>query len=196
MMSELWRLFVAIELPDDTLRAIERVQTTLQRRAPERALRWVRPEGIHLTLKFLGDVPRSQIPAMEAALAEAAAGHDPLSLSIEELGGFPNPQRPRVLWLGVTGDTAPLARLQADVEKHLAPLGYPRENRPFSPHLTLARVRREASREDVDAVGALTRAGWEGVVSQWEAGAVSLMRSQLKPSGAVYTRVADLALSG
>lgn len=195
-MSESWRLFIAIELPNETLDAITGVQDALQRKAPDRALRWVKPKGIHLTLKFLGDAPHDQAPAIADALAEAAAGFGPLALRVEGLGGFPNPRRPRVLWLGIAGDTGPLTELQAAVEQHVAPLGFPTENRPFSPHLTLARVRRGVPREDVDAVGALVRAGWEGVVSEWETDAVSLIRSQLKPSGAVYSRVADVALSG
>ena len=189
-MSEKWRLFIAIELPQTVLSELADLQAALRARTPDRVLRWTRPEGIHLTLKFLGDVPTGDLAAIQAALTDAAANHAPFNLVVEGVGCFPNTQRPRVVWAGVGGDTRTLAQVQAAVEQHVAPLGYPTEKRPFNPHLTLARMQRSADRAALEAVGR-TVEGWQARsrIASWEVQAISLMRSQLRPDGAVYTEV-------
>ena len=188
-MAGTWRLFIAVELPEEALRAIERLQDGLVRTMPGDAVRWVRPEGIHLTLKFLGDVPREQIDGIQAALGEAVRGHPPFALRAEGLGAFPNTRRPRVVWVGVEGDVRRLKELRNDVEEHVAPLGYPTEDRSFTPHLTLGRVQRDASRRELDAIGMAVETNTVGELARWQVDAVSLMRSELKPTGAVYTEV-------
>jgi 2'-5' RNA ligase len=195
-MSTLLRLFIALELPPHVLEALEATQRDLRPRVPERAARWVRPEGIHLTLKFLGDVPAGQVDAVGAAMREAARDHAPFELRAEGLGVFPNPQKARVLWVGVKGELETLGRLQASVEEHVAPLGYPTESRSFSAHLTLARASRNASRAEQEALGGLVGSSDVGTLVAWQVGAVNLMRSQLKPGGAVYTRLAEAVLTG
>jgi 2'-5' RNA ligase len=187
------RLFIAIELPHDILRTVERVQNQLKPAIPGRAAKWVRPEGIHLTLKFLGDVPRVQTDGIIEEMQAAARGHTAFFLSIEGLGCFPNTRNPRVLWLGLTGDVRDLAALQADVESHIAPLGYPSEERGFHPHLTLARSAREAHRDELAAIGKAAEKGL-GTLGSWRIDAISLMRSDLRSDGAVYTRVAHVPL--
>ena len=196
-MSETWRLFVAIEPPAPVLEAVARVQDDLKRLFPERAVRWVKPEGVHLTLKFLGNVPLSQIDSLKAALAEATSGsgHRRFDLGVEGLGCFPSIRRPRVIWLGLTGDLDSLRALQADVEKYIAPLGYPTEKREFRPHLTLARASRGASRDAIAAVGRIVEKTDVGYLADWHVGEVSLMRSQLKPGGAVYTQLGAFELT-
>jgi 2'-5' RNA ligase len=188
MTAEL-RLFIALELPRDVLDALSGVQADLQRDAPDRTVRWVKPAGIHLTLKFLGETPASQRDAIQAALDEAARGHGPLTLIASRLGCFPNTRRPRVVWVGLEGDQAGLGALQSSVERALEPLGFAPEKRGFSPHLTLGRVRREAYAADVKALGSLieARSGGVGEVARWTAGGVSLMRSELGRGGARYT---------
>ncbi len=193
-MTSSWRLFVALELPAEIVRELKRLQADLQRTVPEGIASWVRPEGIHLTLKFLGDVPLKQLDALKAALEAAARGQRRFSLHLGGLGCFPNTAHPRVLWVGVEGDLQHLSALQANVEKHIAPLGYPPEERGFSPHLTLARARRGARREEAAMLG---RAAETHHVSQailWQVEAVSLMRSQLDPHGAIYTRIHQVVL--
>lgn len=194
-MSQSLRLFVAVESPPHVLDALEAVQRDLRAQLPDRAARWVRPEGIHLTLKFLGDVPAAQVDGVSAGLGAAAEGHHPFDLQVEELGVYPNPKRARVLWAGVTGELEPLRRLKDAVEERIAPLGYPTESRPFSPHLTLARAGRHASRPESEAFGNLPGANDVGHLAAWRVESVALIRSQLKPGGAVYTRLAEAALT-
>jgi 2'-5' RNA ligase len=193
-MSEAWRLFIALELPPDVLKAITRVQSRFEDMLPERAIRWVRPQGIHLTLKFLGDAPPEQLDDLNAALVGAAAGRQAFRLGVEGVGCFPNTQRPRVMWLGVVGDLKPLRALQAGVEEHIAPLGYPPDKRGFSPHLTLGRARRNAGRDALATVGQLVETEEVGRLADWQVTSVSLIRSQLKPGGAVYTQVGEAGL--
>jgi RNA 2',3'-cyclic 3'-phosphodiesterase len=187
------RLFIAIELPRDILRTVEKIQSQLKSVIPGRAAKWVRPEGIHLTLKFLGDVPLSQINSVIDEMQAAARGHTQFFLTIEGLGCFPNTKNPRVLWLGLTGDVRDLAALQAGIEERIAPMGYPSEERGFHPHLTLARSAREAHRDELALIGKEAEKGL-GTLGSWRIDEVSLMRSDLRPDGAVYTQVAKVPL--
>ncbi len=193
-MTSSWRLFIALELPPEIVHELKHLQAELQRIVPEGVASWVRPEGIHLTLKFLGDVPLRQLDALKAALEESVTGWRCFSLHLGELGCFPSMANPRVLWVGVGGDLKQLAALQASVEKHIAPLGYPPEERGFSPHLTLARARRSARREEAAALGRAAETHHPSQTTPWRVDAVSLMRSQLDPRGAIYTRVHYVAL--
>jgi 2'-5' RNA ligase len=186
------RLFVAIELPGDVREALSRLQHDLQRRGLEN-LRWVRPEGIHLTLKFLGATPAESVPELEAGLAGAASGVAPHQLTLGELGTFGG-SRPRVLWIDLRGDLDAVFTLQERVEGALNPLGFEREARGWSPHITLARVRPETAREIARALPpALDGARIPpGTIPVRE---VSLMRSILRPRGAVYERIAAFSLN-
>jgi len=187
------RLFVAIELPEDIIQVVEDTQTALKRTIPARAAKWTHAEGIHLTLKFLGDVPVDHIEDIVIGLNEAALRHTPFTLYVAGLGCFPHTQRPRVLWLGITGSVRDLAALQQSVEVSLSARGYPTEERAFHPHLTLARASRGAQKEEVAAFGAAAERG-VGELGNWTVESVSLIRSQLGPGGAVYTREAVIPL--
>jgi 2'-5' RNA ligase len=193
-MSDTYRLFIAVELPTDVLDALDRIQSDLRRVMPSRAVRWTRPEGIHLTLKFLGDVGIDQVKKIQDGLLDAASGHHPFSLDIEGLGCFPNPKHPRVVWVGVAGDTRKLAAIQESVEKSIAPLGFSTENRPFTPHLTLGRIQNRASRDDIARAGQIVEDRELGRVACWQVESINLMRSQLKPDGAVYTQLFEAKL--
>jgi 2'-5' RNA ligase len=189
------RSFIAIELSPDILRQVARLQERVKADMIPGLVRWTRPEGIHLTLKFLGDVQADRLAAIAETLQTACASYLPFSLSIDGMGVFPNPRRPRVVWIGVDEPTGTLNRLQRDVDRAIAPLGFPSERRPFSPHLTLGRVKRGRSPAELEALGqyasrARVRVG-EMVVH-----AVHLMRSDLRPSGAVYTELATAPLAG
>lgn len=186
-MLDMWRLFIAIELPPSVLAQLTDVQDHFKKRTPPRTVRWVNPDGIHLTLKFLGDVPVTKRDSLEEALAKAVEGHTPFTLSTGSLGCFPNANRPRVAWIGLQNQIEALAALRDAVERLIAPLGYPAEDRPFSPHLTLGRVRREARRDDIQKLGDLIANSPPPTAQRWQVTGVSLIRSELKPTGAVYT---------
>jgi 2'-5' RNA ligase len=193
-MSEKWRLFIAIKLPPNVLSGLGQLQDQLIEQTPPRLVRWVKPQGIHLTLKFLGDVPTIRRDSLQNALAAAAKEHSGFELATGELGCFPNLRRPRVVWVDIPHDVAPLAALYTSLEKHIASLGFPTETRPFNPHLTLGRVRRDANRSDASQLGALIGNTRVDEVHRWQVTEVSLLRSELKPSGAVYTTLFDAPL--
>lgn len=193
MTGETQRLFIALELPLDLLRIVEKTQSDLKRTIPAKAVKWVSPSGIHLTLKFLGDVPVRQIDSIISGIQEAIRGQSAFYLSIEGLGCFPNAKNPRVLWLGLTGNVRQLATLQSNIEAQIAPMGYPTEDRGFHPHLTLARAARDARREEVALMGKAAEHGL-GALGSWRVDAISLMRSELRPEGALYTQEASIQL--
>jgi RNA 2',3'-cyclic 3'-phosphodiesterase len=190
------RSFVAIELPEDARvsceAAIERARSNLGRDAT--AVRWVDPGAIHLTLQFLGAVPTPQVEPLTDALRRELAGQPPLSLAIGRLGLFPNQRAPRVIWLALLGDLSNLPSCQHRVEAATEPLGYPREKRPFQPHLTIGRVRDNVTPEQLSAIGRLP-SRWPADISEaFSVTSVSLMQSHLGPGGAQYSRMAELSL--
>jgi 2'-5' RNA ligase len=193
-VDEKIRTFIAIELPAEIKRALTDAQADLKRERAARYVRWVAPDGIHLTLKFLGDVERVRLPEITRVLADVCAHYPPLHLHLASLGAFPNTRRPNNLWVGVTGDTDTLARLATEIEDALAHLGFEREGRAFSPHLTLGRVKKEARGADQQFVGEMVKASQISPNGNFRAGVVSLMQSVLKPSGAEYTQLAEFAL--
>ena len=196
------RAFIAIELSDDVLSQVARMQTRVRQDLPPGLVRWVAPEGIHLTLKFLGDVDPDRLPEIEQALGSACAAYAPFSLRIGALGCFPNLQRPRVIWIGVDDAGAKrdadkggaLTALQRDIERAISPLGFPTEQRGFHPHLTLGRVKNGRKPAELEALGAYTtRAKVRG--GQMQVDSVHLMQSELLPAGAVYSALAVIPLT-
>lgn len=131
------RLFVAVPLPEELKDTLAQ-QTALWKKGSFFQT-WVHPQDYHLTLKFLGETPAGLLPPLKEALHTVARKHAPFSLTLEGMGTFGQLRRPRILWLGVKGEGAALASLQRDVEEELATLGFKKEERPFRPHLTLAR---------------------------------------------------------
>jgi 2'-5' RNA ligase len=189
------RAFIAIELTKNILTQLSAVQSQLRAALPAGCVRWVRPEGIHLTLKFLGDVPTSQLDAIKAAVEEAAGASPTFSLEAGRLGCFPNLRRPSVVWVGIQEPAGALARLQRAVEATIAPLGYPREKRPFSPHLTLGRVSRQAKPGELRRLGEYVESAVVGRLGQMSVDEITLIQSVLKPSGAEYTTLMRATLS-
>jgi len=190
------RAFIAIELGETISVALTDLQGQLKAKVPRRSVRWVKPEGIHLTLKFLGDVPANRIEEIERALTQACAGFPAFSLSVGGLGCFPNPRRPRVVWVGVQEESGTLAGLQKAIEDGMEKLGFAPEGRRFHAHLTLGRTQRRASSGDVRRLGQLVSETDIGSLGQMEARSVSLIKSDLKPTGAVYTQLAAVKLEG
>ncbi len=184
------RLFIAIEIPEEIKKEMAAIQRRLKDAGADAG--WTRPEGIHLTLKFLGEVPETKISGIMAALANAAKGAGGFRLAVEGVGTFPNPKSARVVWVGVSGDVEKLASLQTAVEDSMAGLGFEREKRAFTPHLTLGRIKYIHSRERwLKALDSVKDAGLPAL----EVKAVSLMKSELKPSGAVYTEMGRVELT-
>ncbi|MBN1660365.1 MAG: RNA 2',3'-cyclic phosphodiesterase [Anaerolineae bacterium] len=188
------RTFIAIELDDELCTNLGRIQDRLRNQTSPGSVRWVRPEGIHLTLKFLGDTTEAQAEQVQEALARAAATVEPFSFSVGTLGCFPNARQPRVVWVGIHESTGALARLQRAVEAEVSPLGFPTERRTFSPHLTLGRIGQRATKSEVREVGEVVVANDVGIVDTMDVAHVAYIKSDLRPTGAVYTTLSEAAL--
>ena len=183
------RLFVAINLPAEEK---QRLSTILEElRKHDVPVRWVDADSLHITLKFLGEVPEPNAAEVGSAMREAAANRSCFQLRIADFGAFPSMSRPRVFWLGVEAPPQ-LAELQARVESRIAPLGFPSEKRLFSPHLTLGRVRNNAHIEPADADRFAGQVVYNAVVP---VDSIELMRSHLSPRGARYEVLESVRLS-
>jgi len=190
------RAFIAIPLPHPLLEKLAALQRQLEKQFPPRSVRWVRAEGIHLTLKFLGDTSTEKLPDIKQSLAAVARHAPACSFTVEGVGCFPNPRRPRVVWVGIQEPTGRLTALQDAIEEVLAPLGYPPEGRGFKPHLTLGRAHRRASRNDVARVGKVVTGTTVGSLAEVPADHFALIRSVLKSTGAEYTVLEEFSLRG
>jgi len=189
------RSFIALELPTEAKSAAAKIMAELK---PSGAnVKWVKPQGLHLTLKFLGEVDPKRLPALCQALARACAGRPPLGLGLAGVGAFPGPARPQVVWLGVTGQVPELGELASAVEKEMEGLGFAPENRPFRPHLTLGRLRRGRDKRARPDTAGLSQALASLVAFKgpdFKADKVALMKSTLTPAGAVYEQLHQIIL--
>ncbi len=193
-MSEQIRTFIAIELPPSLRRALAQLQERLKReRLP---VRWVAPDKVHLTLKFLGEIPAGQVQKVGEAAARITATTPPFDLEAGGVGVFPNPRRPRVVWVGIREESGLLRRLQANLETALAGLGFSPENRPFSPHLTLGRTRQRTSPGQARHLGQVVTALQVPSLGRWTVHEIVVMRSDLRPDGPIYTPQRVLPLEG
>jgi 2'-5' RNA ligase len=184
------RTFIAIELPQRITAALENVQKTLK--SSKLKIRWVQPENIHLTLKFLGDTPPEAVDPINRTLSESVRGYDPISLSAKGSGAFPGLKNPRVIWVGLSGQISQLKALQQTLEENLTSLGYEKEKRTFKGHLTLGRIKGA-----VDPVK-LNAALNEVMAFRTESFLVDrifLFQSDLKPTGPIYTKIASAILA-
>ncbi|MFP4032254.1 MAG: RNA 2',3'-cyclic phosphodiesterase [Desulfococcaceae bacterium] len=188
------RAFIAFSLPEPVIAHLRILQKSL-RDAGLDDLRFVRPENIHLTLRFLGDVDPSAVDAIAGAMAEAAAEAAPLSLTARGIGAFPAVRKARVVWAGLAGETAELISFRGRVAEALETMGYPREPRRFTAHLTLARVRERRRVEPERLVSAME--SLNALTSpSFSAGELVLFQSDPKPNGAVYTPLRRAPLGG
>jgi 2'-5' RNA ligase len=180
------RGFISIELPEDAKRGLARLRKELER-DEHKFVKWVDPEGIHLTLKFLGNIPSKQVTEIAEAMEKATQGISRFLLEISGLGAFPNLRQARVFWVSVGGEIDKLSRLQKNIDSALAALGFTKEERSFVPHLTLARVKQGASPSERRSFGELVDSIIFEDKYHIEVEAIDLMRSQLTPAGAIYT---------
>ena len=181
------RSFIAMELPQDLKVQLAKLQSRLKTDRPR--VKWVSPDGIHLTLKFLGDVDAARIAQVTQAMTEAVKGIQSFELAVGQLGVFPNPQKVQVVWVGLEGDLTTLDSLYRQLEDSMAKIGFPPENRGFKPHLTLARVGNEALPDERKRFGGLVTACKADINYSMKASSLSLMKSVLAPRGASYTRL-------
>ncbi len=183
------RLFVAVNLADALRAPLAAAQRQLAATGAD--VKWTDPAGFHLTLKFLGEVDEARLPQIEQAVAAAVAGQGPFDLHLRGMGGFPTARSPRVVWVAVTEGRFVLARLAGRLEEAFEPLGFEREKRPYSPHLTLGRVRTPRGRDPLAAkLTELADADFGGMPVH----AVHLMESRLSPRGASYRPAAQFEL--
>jgi 2'-5' RNA ligase len=193
-MKSVIRAFIAIDLSSETQLKLEQVSAHLRESLKDIPIRWVQVENIHLTLKFLGDVSLSNLEVLQKMLNSEVAGHVPFEISVGELGAFPNPRQPRVIWIGVEGPSE-LKAVQYGIETQMERLGYAREERPFSPHLTLGRVSRNISSQDLRRIGELLDVYKVGFLGATQVKTINLYKSDLRPGGAVYTCLFSAPLS-
>jgi 2'-5' RNA ligase len=186
------RAFLAIDLPVEILDEIGSIQSELKKTL-QGVVRWVRPEAIHLTLKFFGNLSTDEIMSVSRTVGDHASGTKPFALDVEKLGVFPDINRPRVLWIGIGGDVDPLIRFQKSMEQKLHEKGFAKEDRPFRPHLTLARIKEP---KGLIGLAKIIEKKDNCVAGHFNAAGLALFRSQLTPKGAIYTKLAQFPFSG
>lgn len=183
------RAFIAIDLPDILQQRLRSLDRALRPQCAELPIRWVPVDNIHLTLKFLGDVSPSNLALIEEIMQRECALAAPFEVHVEGLGLFPDARRPRVIWVGVDGGE-PLPQLQQRLEAGVVHLGYPPEKRVFSPHLTLGRVQRSANARQQRQIADIISKHPVGLLGTAVVNEAALFKSELKPDGAVYTKLA------
>ena len=189
MNEETYRLFIAIELAEEMREGIASIQERL-RRIDNNCIRWTQPDGAHLTLKFLGNVSGQKVSSLASAMQAACVGQMPFTLSLSVPGVFPDKAHPRVLWVGLEGDTQTMATLQHKVDAGCQKLGFAAEPQSFSPHITLGRVRDHASLQVSQQVATSLLTSGVRKGSQ-RVDRISLIRSVLGPNGPKYTRLKE-----
>jgi len=186
------RAFIAIELPTAIQNGLRQV---IQQLSPgTKAVRWLPAENIHLTIKFLGDIEISKVQALQTALRQEASHHNPFDIHVGTLGAFPNSRRPRVVWIGVQAPQE-LFTLQQGIEVVTRPLGYSIEDRPFTAHLTLGRVSQHASPDEAAQFSFLLAKKQVGDLGKVHVETIHIFRSDLRPTGAVYTSLFQAKLA-
>ena len=184
------RSFIAIDLPEETRKALEDIQKKLKKSGA--GVRWVKPGSIHLTLKFLGNIHLAQVEDIALAVAQEVRDQPPITLGAAGLGAFPSRRKPRVIWIGMEGEVQRLSRIQARVENALEPLGFVREKRVFQPHLTIGRVKdRRRLQVLIDAMATLDMEPF----NSFDADEIILYKSDLRPTGAIYTKLHRMPLA-
>jgi 2'-5' RNA ligase len=182
------RLFIAIDLDDGIKENIKNLTADLKRSM--QGVKWVRDEGIHITLKFLGEVPESKVEMITKTLEQVSTRYEALDIEICHLGRFPERGDPRIIWVGALESTGILKDLALDIEKELGKIGFEREKRSFKPHVTLGRVRRGRGSGKISSLMLENK-----VISfgSFQAKHIYLIRSILRPDGARYEKIGTFA---
>jgi RNA 2',3'-cyclic 3'-phosphodiesterase len=185
------RTFIAIELPEKVKTALTSIQRDLKEPG-QNFIKWVSPDSIHLTLKFLGNVNIDKVDEIKIAIEEARHRQKPFTIQISEVGAFPNMKNPRVLWVGIAGNIGELIELQKRLDDKLEAVGFTKEKRAFSPHLTLARVAEGATPQEVAGFSRKLQNYRPNEKMEVEVSGLSFIRSQLFRTGPVYTTLAEI----
>jgi 2'-5' RNA ligase len=191
----LLRAFIAIQIPADIQDAIQEQTSDLRRALGASLIRWVPIQNIHLTLKFLGDTSPANIELLTQMLAQEADQYPPFDIRVSGIGSFPTSRRPRVIWVGLQAP-AVLASLQHGIESASARLGYAPEDRAFSPHLTIGRVKQNVSQAEMLKIRSALEGAKVGDLGSARIDSVHLYKSDLQPGGSVYTRLFSARLNG
>jgi len=185
------RAFLAAEIDEEMIHSLAMVQADLISHGA--SVRWVKPENIHLTLHFFGNIREEEVEDICREMCRVSSAIKPMTVQIEGLGAFPSLNNPKVIWAGITDAEGRLVDMQGAVARELARMGYKVETRPFHPHLTLGRLRSAAGKSG------LREALKQGKIKNfgdWNVKGITLFRSDLKPSGAQYTRLRVIPLHG
>ena len=183
--DEFWRLFIAIELPSNVRRTLTNHIDRLREAVPDARASWTREENLHLTLKFLGDTPLTRVEGLSHAVQQAANANGPFEMIIGSLGAFPSGGQPRTFWLGIEDPSGQLALLDRALEDECAQAGFASEQRPFRPHLTIARIRNPSgARRLIEVHKEMSLDPQTVVVSH-----LALIRSELRSEGSRHTVV-------
>ncbi|MDT5272217.1 MAG: 2,3-cyclic 3-phosphodiesterase [Acidobacteriota bacterium] len=183
MSGESLRVFCAVELPEEIRVAVAAQASRLRREFPDARASWARPEGVHITLKFIGEVETARVEALSHAASAAVEGFKSFRLSIEESGTFPPRGAARVLWLGVKDASGQLSQLQRRLEQECMTFGFAAEPRAFNPHLTVARLRTPQGTHELSEAHRRTPFG----PLHFEVSELLVIRSELGPGGSRYT---------
>jgi RNA 2',3'-cyclic 3'-phosphodiesterase len=190
MNSSTWRVFCAVEIPEEisrlTLKHIEKLQCEF----PNVAASWSREGKLHLTLKFLGNIPLEQVDYVSDAASRAGKGVPPFEISLAGAGAFPKHGPPRVIWIGVEDSSGRLSKLQERLEKECEQKGFPREDRAFNPHLTLARLRNPQGAKELAARHKALGFGSVSIGVE----ELLVIRSELSPKGSRYSIISRHSL--
>ena len=187
------RVFIALLIPTESRAILSGTMGRLQAQVPT-GVKWVDPQGIHLTLKFFGNINSTWKEPVLEAMGDVGRQATPFNLELSSLGVFPNERQPRVLWSGVNGDMEALAGLQEEVEQAMLALGFRREKRRFNPHLTIGRVRDGVGNSPRQQIGKVMAATVLGPVEPWTVDAMHLVQSTLTPQGAIYDSLGHVPL--
>lgn len=188
-MSDTIRAFIALKLPDNILSFINKIQKNLKQYGFP--VRWVKPENIHLTLKFFGNIDKSDLSDIKAALNECSGCYSALNLFAKGIDVFPSIMRPRIMWVGVLGDTSLLLSLQNTLDKRLEESGFKKDEKPFKGHLTMGRFKDKVNNEKLIEI---LRKYQNVDPEAFTAKEIVLFKSDLKPQGPVYTELFKMLL--
>ncbi len=191
--SETLRTFIALPLPEEWIGQLGETIADLSRALPQ-GVRWVSPDGIHLTLKFLGATDSRAVPRVLDAIVESFADASSPLLSLSVLGTFPGGRNPRVIWAGVSGGAEGLEDLHRRAERAVSGLGWPMDGRPFRPHLTLGRVRDRINARQRQAISETMSGARLPAIRSWRPDTVRLYRSVLTPRGARYSNLGEVKI--
>jgi len=190
----LMRVFIAIEFPHQTLDVIDKQTARLRQAVGDDIIRWIPAQNMHLTLKFIGDIANSHVDFLKQMLTHEAATHPQFDIQIGGLGTFPNSRMPRILWVGLHAP-AVLASLHKSIDAGASRLGYEKEERAFSPHLTIGRARQNIDPTELSKVRAALNTIQLGNIAIARVDSVHLFKSDRQPGGSVYTKLFSAPLS-